>query len=517
MRVLGEEETAGAVTSRPAAERLPYGRLHHDAGGHDRCERRILLVSYHFPPSIRIGALRWQKLTEHFAGAGWAVDVLMVEPGRDAFFDAALSEDLPAGTRTFAIPDKEHPVRRWEDRLYSTAVWVRDRLRSGGRERAATEDTGPGEETEAGSGGSQARGRPDSFRRSEVRWRLDTPRGWFRLFWSGCNILEERAWTRRAAATGVALARTRRYAAVVSSGPPHLNHLAGLTISRQTGLPFVMDIRDAWAQAARVLEALGTPFWLRMAQHWEARAVAGASLVVTTTEQLALTMREAYPGAASRITTVRNGYDVDPVKVPPARPWAPDDRFSIRFAGSIYMGRDPRPLLEGAALAIRRRGLCPDQMGVEFIGSLPDGGDPIRRAARELGIEDHVHVGSWYAREEARVFMAEANILVTLPWGNPLAIPGKLYEYMCFPAWLLALTDGDDAVSHLLDSTGADTVPADDPEGIARCILRRYDQHRAGERPAPLAEEGRFSRSSQALRLLSRLEELAPGSGSGGS
>jgi len=38
--------------------------------------RRLLLISYHFPPDTTIGARRWEKLAKSVTERGWGMDVI---------------------------------------------------------------------------------------------------------------------------------------------------------------------------------------------------------------------------------------------------------------------------------------------------------------------------------------------------------------------------------------------------------------------------------------------------------
>ena len=39
--------------------------------------RRLLVISYHFPPDRAVGARRWEKFSHFAAERGWGMDVFM--------------------------------------------------------------------------------------------------------------------------------------------------------------------------------------------------------------------------------------------------------------------------------------------------------------------------------------------------------------------------------------------------------------------------------------------------------
>ena len=63
--------------------------------------RRMLLLSYHFPPGTAVGALRWQKMSRYAAERGWGVDVVTLEPMSSGPSDLQALEQLAPGLRVY--------------------------------------------------------------------------------------------------------------------------------------------------------------------------------------------------------------------------------------------------------------------------------------------------------------------------------------------------------------------------------------------------------------------------------
>ena len=88
-------------------------------------------------------------------------------------------------------------------------------------------------------------------------------------------------------------------------------------------------------------------------------------------------------------------------------------------------------------------------------------------------------------------------------------VPAKVFEYVAFPLWLLALVGADSATADTLAGTDAIVLDIDDEAGTEQAVERCYRAHVAGERPRPVGWDGRFSRARQAERLLQELERIA--------
>jgi glycosyltransferase involved in cell wall biosynthesis len=454
------------------------------SGKPPRDARRLLLISHHFPPDTGAGALRWQKLAGHLSARGWAIDVVTQDPATLAAREDARLHDLPAGTRVFAASRETLMLERLEH-----AAWrVYRTLR-------------PLREPQGARGGPSAPGgHPD---REPARPAGQRARAAVQA-WLG--LRKDLAWGTAAAAVAERVLDPSAHRAVVTCGPPHMVHEAGRRLARRAGLPHVADLRDPWSQVERLPEVIDSAVWRRGSAFYERRVVRDAALVVMNTEPARDAMRARYPEAADRIEAVLNGCDDEPV---PARRGS---RFVVAYAGTIYLDRDPRLLLRAAARVIAERGLEPDAFGIELMGNVESyAGESVASLAEAEGIHDHVALRPRGTRAEALDFLSRASLLVSLPQDSHMAIPSKVYEYMQFEAWLLALAEPRSATARLLAGSAADVVLPGDVDGIAAVLRRRYDEHVAGRTGTRLAAEPRFGRAAQAGRLVDALERvLAP-------
>ncbi|HSE26584.1 MAG TPA: hypothetical protein VLA95_00030, partial [Gemmatimonadales bacterium] len=128
--------------------------------------------------------------------------------------------------------------------------------------------------------------------------------------------------------------------------------------------------------------------------------------------------------------------------------------------------------------------------------------------ASEEGVGEFVRIGAPRPHRQAMEFLASCAMLVSLPQDSTMAIPSKVFEYLRFPAWLLALSEPGSATARVLSGTGADVVPPADVVGIATAIRRRFDAFAAGERPSPLGTDPRLTRRHQGGLLLDAIEDI---------
>jgi glycosyltransferase involved in cell wall biosynthesis len=314
----------------------------------------------------------------------------------------------------------------------------------------------------------------------------------------------DRRWVRRVARLGRALGRRRRYEAVISCGPPHMSHVAAARVARSLRLPLVLDLRDLWSITEAANRHRLNPLYIALARRYERRCVDQAALVIMNTEAARDAMRTVHPHAAERIQSVMNGFDQEWVPAPRHGPC-----FKMIYAGSIYLDRSPLNWFRATAALVSSEGLGPDHLRIELIGNATHvRGISVEGMAKELGLGDHVVLLPPCSRKELFSRLAEAAMLVNLPQSYHVAIPSKVFEYLLFPAWVLALATPDSATGRVLAGTGADVVDPDDVRSIQRVIAARYAQYRSGERPSPLSVRNpHLSRRAQAERLFALLDD----------
>jgi glycosyltransferase involved in cell wall biosynthesis len=417
---------------------------------------RLLLISCHFPPDQAVGALRWQKLARYAAQRGWGLDVITLDPADLGARDLSRFDDLPQGVRIYGVPLPRLRVESLGD-----AVWRASRRLGSLIRRAVNGAAAP----------TAVRPRRESFGRADLQWWPREARDVVRAYFAWLEYARAGRWARLAARRATEIIDPGVHRAVISCGPPNMAHEAGRLVAQATSLPFIMDLRDPWSHLQRLPEAIASPVWLRLAARYERRAVAQAALIIANTDPLRNALRAAYPEAADRTIAVPNGYDED--YVPATR--RPGGRFTIAYAGTVYLDRDPRALFRAAARVVTDLGLKPSDLAIELMGGVATfNGVELETIAEEAGAAAYLRVRPAGTRAEALRFLSRAALLVILPQDSDMAIPAKLFDYMLFDAWVLALAERGSAIELLLRGSGADVVAPHAVDAIAEVLRRRY-------------------------------------------
>jgi hypothetical protein len=409
----------------------------------------------------------------------------MMNPVEDADADYGKLRQLPRGIRCVPLSLRQTGLQRMEMSISRLVKRLIQRSSSGERR---------GERTASRSVSSAVAGQRDTDSLGRRLRRLEL---------AGLFFHQADDWTNRAVATGLAMCADQPYDIVVSSGPPHMAHLAARRIARAVGIPFAIDLRDPIVHDALEPNDMRSDLWRFRMLEWERLCVSDAALVVVTAEGMRTSLAARYPELGSRFLTVMNGADPDFRITPEKTP-----TFIIASTGSIYMGRDPRPLLQGLSRVVSKRNPDPHEIQIHFMGGTSVDGVPLERLAEEAGVARYTVVEATRPRHEVRALISRAAVLTLLPQAVPETIPAKLFEYVMAPAWVLALAESGSSAEVLLRGTAADVLEPSDVAGIARTIERRWESFRQGVRPQPLNSDGRFDRALQARTLFDALDRL---------
>lgn len=452
--------------------------------------RRLLLLSYHFPPSTTAGTLRWQKFAAAAAEHGWGLDVVTLDPEALPSRDDARFADLPPGTRIFGVPPTASRSQRLDSLLTRMMKWWRSRSAPADRPRAG--------------GPVAAKSVTESITPDLIRWSL-RPAELRRAYGCWIAFSQDAAWSKAAARMARRVRVRGVHGAIISCGPPHMVHDAASSLAHSAGIPHVMDLRDPWSQRRRLPAPLASPLWLALARRHERPAVRRASLVVANTDDLRRALAEAYPQAT--VMTAMNGLDDDIIT-----PRGAGDRFVIAYAGALYLDRDPRPLFAAAARIIERRRLTPAQFGILLVGDVATYENrPMSALAADAGIEAFVTVMPRQPRGAMFALLADAAVLLSLQQDSAYAVPSKVFEYLQFEAWTVAITGPDTPTARVLEGVEADVVPPGDAAALEQVLDRRYGKWSAGERPGRPRGSERLQRRAQARKLFDAIDGITRG------
>lgn len=415
--------------------------------------RRLLIITYHFPPDGAVGGLRWGSLAKYLQRLGWDVCVLTAAAGS--------TSDGPDGPVVCRCPRARTIIDRYRELL----------LRRG-----------------RDVNGEAATVRRRSPLRAELVAALSLPD-------------ESRGWALRAARRARALIRSFRPDVVVSSGPPHSAHLVARLATARSGIRWLVDLRDPWphmvSQAEQWDSVHGTALARLFMPRVERAVMAAADGVLANTQLLANRLAGCYPDTA--VVWVRNGFD--PERLPP-QAVEPHDGLLISYVGTLYGNRSLDVALEALRRYIDRRSAPPGAVRLQVVG---DAEEPhraqLRRAVSELRLDAYVVLRGPLPGSEALQLVRRSDLALVLAQGQDLQVPAKIYECIGMGIPTLVLAEDGSATAREAAWLGALVVEPHDADAMTDALERM--QQRAG-RIRPVPPEILYPRiAEQVSRLLS--------------
>ncbi len=366
--------------------------------------KKLLFISYFFPPLGLSGVQRAAKFCKYFSFGSWKAEVLTSRPKWYFAFDHELAKEIKETVKIHRIPSFDH----------FHCIRFKNYFTSEKREKLAQF------------------GKPRSFAFPDAQI----------------------GWVPFCASFGIKLCRQKKFDAVMCSVPPFSSAIAGLFVSKRMGIPFAVDFRDPWIDEKLFPSA--TKFHRKVNLALEKMIVNNSSVVIVINEKIKKNISERYPG--KNIVVVSQGFDPEdfPKNITKKR-----KGFTLCHMGSLWRGRKPDPLIKAMVR------LKDTEIRAVFIGkgsqsavqAAKDAGLSNRVSA--LGYLSHKA-----ALEKA--CQADALWLYISPSEGDAITTGKLFDYLGTGLPIIASIPKDTDAADVLRKTGAGIVVApEDHEELA--------------------------------------------------
>lgn len=338
-------------------------------------DRKILLVSYHFPPSVEVGGRRPSGLKKYLERRGWEVHVVTEDPAK-----------YPPGSVPAAANISRH------DGGGGTNGPLRKAMRS-------LKASIPGK----------------SRIRETLNLLLDVPDA--HVGWALRAIMEARRRLKQ-----------ERIPIVYTTAPPHSANLVGLVLKRlDPGLLWVCEFRDLWTSDVGY-RYKDNPFRRRADAYIERELLTRADRIVTVTEAFLRILLERYK---ADMQVVYNGFDRDFYPALTAR--ERNEVFRVLYCGSLYTGeRDPQPFLSALEDCVVRGDIHPDRIRVEFFVQRYDR-DSLEKAKRTMRYPQILVIRDTVPYEKIARIQGEVECHLVINRNHQCEIgpiPAKIYEFI---------------------------------------------------------------------------------------
>jgi putative colanic acid biosynthesis glycosyltransferase WcaI len=268
-----------------------------------------------------------------------------------------------------------------------------------------------------------------------------------------------------ATATIVGSAR-RRPDVVFASSPPLPVGSVGAALALRHRVPWVLDVRDLWPDAAVAVGEMERGRAYRLAARLERRLYRSATAITATTEDFVRAIESR--GGRGKITLIRNGTQdlflaIGLEEPDPGLVAEEPRRFTWTYAGNLG-------LAQGLEAAVEAAKLLGEDYRLILIGAGPRRAE-LARMAEELPVGT-VEVRDPIPPEQAgRLLRASDALLVSLAPGFEGFVPSKLFDCCAVARPVILAAEGEASVL-ATEAEAALCVRPGDPAGLAEAVRR---------------------------------------------
>ncbi len=419
--------------------------------------KKILIVTYYWPPAGGPGVQRILKIVEHLPEQGWEPIVLTVENPSAPAIDESLLARIPENIKIYKTKTSE-----------------------------------PFEAYKKLTGKKAGEALPKNISLSENISAKEKLSRWIRA-----NLFipdARKGWKRFLVREGMKIIENEKPDLIFSTSPPHSLQLGAMRLAKKSGLPWVADLRDPWSEA----------YWeadMPKSKRSEAKNRAFESKVLNTADHIT-TVGKGIAGLLQKKTTkpvsvIYNGYrEVDNTKID-------SEYFEILHLGNLSSIQSLNELLEAI------KGIRPElrkKIKLRFIGSLAE---EYRKNVDEMDYIEKEYLP--FLPYEKMMKEAQSASMLYLPRLNSSysksLISAKIFDYLALSRPILAIADKDSDIAEILRDCGAGkSFESKDIPSIQYYI----EQHLSGTLESLIDPKKlkTYSLESNISTLVEKLEEL---------
>ena len=436
--------------------------------------KRVLIISYYWPPTGGSGVQRWVKFAKYLPEEGWQPVIYTPENPEQLAKDTSLEAEVPEETEVI----KTHIIEPYE--LYKKV------LRKSGHSKEAVEV-------------NPVNAQHKSLLQKAAMW----VRG--NLFRPDPRCL----WIRPSVRFLKKYLAEHPVDLIVSTGPPQSMHLIGLRLARETGLPWIADFRDPWTRIFYFKHLQMTKATERWHEKMEKKVLDEASAVVAVSP---LVQQEFQAMTDTPVELITNGFDECDFEGSECTEayGGPEKNFTITHTGLFAADGNPTVLWDVLSEKCAKDEQFRKLLKIKLIGK---NDEQIIKALEDRGLKDMLEDMGYQPHSAAVQEQRTASVLILPLRKEPeykAVLPGKLFEYLAAFRPVLGIGQTDGAMAMILNETKTGKViDWEDKEGISEYIEKCWKMHLEGRLTTEGADISHFTRRSITRRMVQLFERLA--------
>ena len=431
--------------------------------------KRVLIITYYWPPSGGSGVQRWLKMSKYLPENGWQPVIYTTENAEYPIIDHTLDKDVCPEAEVIRRPIVE-PYNFYKKFL---GINKQEKVKVG----FASES-----------------------KKNGWKEKLSV---WIR---GNCFIPDARCWWVKPSVKYLKeYLKEHPVDAIISTGPPHSMHLIAMHLKENLGIPWIADFRDPWTEIDFYDELHLTRWADRKQHHLEKEVLTKADKVVTVSWNWSKGLGRI---GNRNVRVIQNGYDWD---CRPDEERAPlSDEFTLTHLGVVAPSRNA-PMLWQALQELKNEVDGIDKtLKIKLVGQVDQS---VVENLTSCGLMENTELVTHVPHDEVKLIQESSQVLLLLVNNAPNAkgiLTGKLYEYLASGRPILAIGPEDGDAAQVIKETNAGiTVGFEDKEKMKKAIKELYHRYLEHNLPSNTGQEiEKYSRKALAGEYTKLLERV---------
>jgi glycosyltransferase involved in cell wall biosynthesis len=363
--------------------------------------KKVLIITYYWPPSGGSGVQRWLKFVKYFRDFGIEPIILTVAPEFAALpnIDESLEHEIPAGIEVHKTCAKS-PFGFYK------------KIKKG---------TIP-------NSGFAGEGKANLFDNL------------FRFIRGNFFIPDARiGWNKFAIEKARELIQLHAIDTVITSSPPHSTQLIGLQLKKEFNLKWLADLRDPWTEIYYNKLLFRTNWAKKIDYRYEQACLQNADTLIVVSEDIKRRLGEARETILEKTHVIPNGFDEEDFSHERTKNDAGIKYIS--YVGNLGLQYPIEEFLKTFSELVK----VDEQWRIRFVGNVSD---VLITEIQKLGLEKWVEFTPYVEHKKAVEYMINSDLLLLIipnTENNKGILTGKLFEYIATgnPIIYIGPEDGD--------------------------------------------------------------------------
>jgi glycosyltransferase involved in cell wall biosynthesis len=431
--------------------------------------KKVLIITYYWPPSGGAGVQRWLKFVKYMRDFGWEPVVFIPEDPEYPSIDESLLKDIPENLETIKI-------KFWEPyTLYKIFT---------GKKRESRVQAGFIAEEKTKS---------KALEKFSIWFRGNFFIPDARRFWIGPSVKKLSSYLKK-----------NKVDVMVSTGPPHSAHMIALKLKKKFNLPWVADFRDPWTNIDFYKDLMLTTIADKIHHKMERTVLEKAVISGGMEHDFKQIVNRKYH-------VLPNGYDPDDVHVSVSEETPKTcDKFILSHIGSLNKDRNPLNLWQALKELTNEDQRFAQQLEIRNVGKIDY---TAIETMKSFGLDQYLNKVDYLPHEKVIEQQQNASMLLLLVNRTPnakLIVTGKIFEYLVSGRPILCIGPEDGDAAAILKETGCGkTFDFEEVEKLKEHILKSFSLFKKNKLTPSCKNIEHYNRKNLTKKLCSIFQEIS--------